>query len=106
MKAAVERPDMESPMRTSRRLAAALVLSALLAGPLGASGAKVRSPGTPPKAKPAPAFFLSRVWSIAREIRDKAGCGIDPSGQGLTTPAPANSLDEGCGIDPSGRCHS
>jgi hypothetical protein len=106
MGAAVERPGMESPMRTSRLLAASLVLSALLAGPLGASGAKVRSPGTPPKAKPAPTSFLSRAWSIAHDIWEKAGCGIDPSGRCVTAPAPANSLDEGCGIDPHGQCHS
>lgn len=99
------RPDRESPMRTSRMLAAALVLSALLAGPLGASGAKVRSAGRPPKAKPAPVSLLSRAWSIVLEIREKAGCVIDPDGRRVTAPAPANSLDAGCGVDPHGQCH-
>ena len=102
----MERLDMESPMGTTRTLAAILVLSTLLAGPLGASGAKVRSPGTPPKAKPGPAFLLSRAWSIALGVWEKAGCEIDPHGGCVTTPTHTNVVDVGCDIDPSGRCHS
>ncbi len=98
--------DRESPMRTSRTLAAALVLCALLADPLGASGMKVRAPGTPPKAKPAPVSLVSQAWSILREIWLKAGCEADPSGRCVTAPAPVNSLDAGCGADPNGLCHS
>jgi hypothetical protein len=95
MGVAVARPDMESPMRTSRTLAAALVLSALLAGPIGA---------TPPKAKPGPVSILSQAWSLVLQIWQKAGCGIDPDGRCVAAPAPSNSADVGCGIDPSGRC--
>jgi hypothetical protein len=95
MGAAVERPGLESPMRTPRTLAAALLLSALLAGPVGA---------TPPQAKPGPASRLSQAWSLVLQIWRKAGCGIDPHGRCVTAPAPLNSTDVGCGIDPSGRC--
>jgi hypothetical protein len=106
MEAAVERLDMESPMRTSRTLAAAFILLALLAAPLGASGAKVRSPGQPPKAKPGPVSLLSHPWSLVLEIWRKAGCDIDPSGRCVAAPAPLNSADVGCGVDPDGRCRS
>lgn len=97
MGAAVERPGLESPMRTSRTLAAALVLSALLAGPVGA---------TPPKAKPGPASILSQAWSLVLQIWRKEGCVIDPDGRCRTAPAPLSSADAGCVIDPSGRCRS
>ncbi len=106
MGAVVEWLDMEPPMRTSRTIAAALVLTSLLAGPLGASGVKVRASGTPPKAKPAPVSLVSQAWSIVREIWLKAGCEADPNGRCVTTPAPMNTLDAGCEVDPSGRCHS
>jgi hypothetical protein len=91
-------------MRTSRTLAA-VILFALLAGPLGASGAKVRSPGKPPQAKPGPVSLLSHAWSLALEIWQKAGCDIDPNGRCVTTPTPLNSVDAGC-VDPNGRCRS
>ncbi|HET9211094.1 MAG TPA: hypothetical protein VFR03_11885 [Thermoanaerobaculia bacterium] len=82
-------------MRTSRTLAAALVLSALLVGPVGA---------TPPKAKPGPASILSQAWSLVLQIWRKAGCEIDPHGSCAIAPVPSNSTDVGCGIDPDGRC--
>jgi hypothetical protein len=97
MGAAVERPGLESPMRTFRTLAAAFLLLALLAVPAGA---------TPPRAKPGPASLLSQAWSLVLQIWRKAGCDIDPDGRCLTAPAPLNSADAGCGIDPHGNCGS
>jgi hypothetical protein len=51
----------------------------------------------------APASFWTPLWSLLVNVWSKSGCGIDPYGRCIDSPAPQN-LDNGCGLDPYGRC--
>ena len=48
--------------------------------------------------------LLDSVWNIAPITKE--GCGADPDGRCVPTPAPRTQVDAGCGMDPDGRCKS
>jgi hypothetical protein len=92
-------------MPTLRRLAVLLFLITLLAAPWTASAAGPRAERHSRSAKAEPvSTILSRAWTLLAEIWSKEGCGIDPSGRCIPTPAPTSHSDIGCGIDLNGRC--
>jgi hypothetical protein len=85
----------------SRSLFSRTLLAFALAALLLASGASAARHRTAPVALRAPQDVLAPLWSFLGQLQAKIGCGLDPHGVCIPTPA---SLDEGCGLDPNGSC--
>ena len=91
--------------RSLRRNVLLLLLGVAVAVPWPASAQPAQA------LKPAARLsFFDQVWSIFRSLWSEEGCGIDPSGLCVSSPAPQPPFSiqagEGCNIDPSGRCRS
>lgn len=79
------------------RLAAAVVLGLVLAGPAVAAGPGTLSPAKVPAALAAAWDWLMGLWAGADH-----GCGIDPNGKPRCAPV-TTQVDAGCDIDPNGK---
>ncbi|HVT14733.1 MAG TPA: hypothetical protein VHQ90_00950 [Thermoanaerobaculia bacterium] len=88
---------------------AALALLAALAAP-GSAAAAFRPGAAPPRletALPALPEFLVGAWRWLAAAWSKEGCGIDPGGVCVKTPAPPpapSRSDSGCTVDPGALC--